>query len=107
MKTPNGHFSKAKVSISKLMHYIICTTSPKSLINNSANQHGQYLNNNAHPLGLGGEGEDVEHAVLSQTPSGGPQCDGAQASLHQSQVDTLCPLHQGNLWGESMGILII
>jgi hypothetical protein len=57
-----------------------------------------HLHYDAHPLGVGGEGEDLEDGVAQQLLSdGAAQGHGVQVAMYQRQPHNLRPLHQRHL----------
>ena len=56
-----------------------------------------YPQNDAHALGIGGEGKDLQDGVVHQGPQGRLQLHAAQVSPHQRQAHALRPCHQCHL----------
>ena len=56
-----------------------------------------HLDDDAHSLALGGEGEDLQDFVVKRGLVWSHDLDALQVSPHQSQSHGPCPLHQRNL----------
>lgn len=56
-----------------------------------------HSHDDAHPLALVGEGEDLKDGEVHDLASRGPQLHGGLVSPHQSQAHALSPLHQRHL----------